>query len=495
MYDVVIIGAGVVGSFVARQLARYRLQIALLEKNSDICCEATRANTAIVHSGYNGKPGSIKAGMTRKANEDFHRVCAELDVEFSRTGSLMIAVDETGVEKIHDKYKKGLQNGVQGMEIISGARALEMEPNLNPEVIAALYVPSTGVVNPWEFGSAAAENAVDNGVELFLNTGVGNIRRTDNGTFILDTAKGVFTARYVVNCAGLHSDEINNMVAEPFFRIAPRRGEYYVLDTEARHTVRRVIFTARKNEDIKGVIVAPTVHGNILVGPSTEDIKAKDDYRTTAEKLASVKSLAGESVRGIPYHLVIRSFSGIRPRPQLLRFNAGGEAEFYEDKVKDFILGEPAGCDNFINCAGIKSPGLTCANEIGKYVADLIKTKEGDRLKPNTAFNPRRRPVVRFHKLPFGEQQRLVRENPLYGHIVYRCRQITEAEIIDAVRRGAGATTVDGVKRRAGTALGRCQGGFCTPAVINILARELGIEPEKVRKDAAGSEILCGRLN
>jgi len=494
MYDVVIIGAGVVGGFVARQLSRFQLKIVLLEKNWDVCCESTRANSAIVHSGYSGKPGSLKAEMTRIANEDFDNVCEELDVEFLRTGSLLIASDEIGFEKIREKYERGVKNGVKGMEIISGSRALEMEPNINPKVKEALYVPSTGVVNPWEFGLAAVENAVDNGVELFLNTKVDNICKND-GVYSVETAGGIFETRYVINCAGLYSDVINDMVAKPFFKIAPRRGEYFVLDTEAGEMVGHIVFQARDNEDAKGVIIVPTVHGNILVGPSTEDLLEKDDCRTTPENLDSIKKTAEKSVKGLPYEMVIRSFAGIRPRPQLVRYNdITGEAEFYEDDVKDFILGEPAGCENFINCAGIKSPGLTCANEIGKYIAYLIREKEGERLVLNPAFNPRRRPVVRFHKLPVAEQQRLVSENPLYGNIVCRCRQITEAEVVDVIHRNAGARTVDGVKRRAGTSLGRCQGGFCTPQIIEILARELNIELEEVRKDAEGSEILCGKL-
>lgn len=543
MYDVVIIGAGVTGAFTARQLSRYQLKIALLEKNWDVCCESTRANSAIVHSGYSGKPGSIKAVMTRVANEDFDTVCEELDVEFLRTGSLLIATDEIGSEKIREKYERGVKNGVKGMEIISAARTLEMEPYVTPKVKEALFVPSTGVVNPWEFGLAAVENAMDNGVEIFLNTKVEKIRKNkaensneintedclckytdknpnenpyDNlngkpdedkdyksnnddhkyGSYILETNNGTFETRYIINCAGLYSDRINDMVAKPFFRIAPRRGEYYVLDTEARKKVNHIVFQARDNEDVKGVIIVPTVHGNVLVGPSTEDIPDKDDCRTTAENLESIKKTAEKSIRGLPYELIIRSFAGIRPRPQLLQYNeATGEYDFFEDDVKDFILGEPPGCENFINCAGIKSPGLTCANEIGKYITDLIKEKEGPTLKDNPTFSPRRRPLTRFHLLTPEKQQELIQSNPLYGNIVCRCCQITEAEVVDVIHRESGACTVDGVKRRAGTCLGRCQGGFCTPQIIKILARELQIDPEQVRKDTIGSEILCGRLD
>ncbi|MDD2220608.1 MAG: NAD(P)/FAD-dependent oxidoreductase [Clostridia bacterium] len=495
MYDIVIIGAGVVGGFVARQLSRYRLKIALIEKHDDVCFETSRANSAIIHAGYNGHPGSIKAVLTKAANEDFHNVCAQLDVEFERLGALIIAVDDEGKQKILEKYAKGQQNGIKGLELLTGKQALAMEPNLNPRVIYAMYSPTVGVVNPWEFGLAACENAVDNGVELHLSTKVLDLKRQADGYYAVKTNKGEFIAKYVINCAGIYSDEINNLVAKPFFRIAPRRGEYFVLDKEARSFVNHVVFEARADDDVKGVIIIPTVHGNVLVGPSTQDDIDKDDVKTTAEHLQAVKRVAAQSMVNIPFDLTIRTFAGIRPRPQMGKLNQKtGEWEYGEDKVKDFILGEPEGVENFINCAGIKSPGLTCANEIGKYILHIIEEKEGANLIPNPDFSPCRRPLTRFSKRTDEEKASLIKENPAFGNVVCRCGEITEAEIVDVIQRNCGARSLDGVKRRAGTSLGRCQGGFCTPLVVEILERELKRGPEQITKDEAGSNIVTDTL-
>ncbi len=492
VYDVIVIGAGVTGGFVARELLRYKLKVALLEKNNDVCCEVTRANTAIVHSGYSAKPGALKAGMTVRANENFHHVCEELQVEFKRTGSLMIAIGEYGLEKIYQKLKRGKKNGVKGMKILNREETLALEPNINPEIVMSLFVPSTGVVNPWEFGLAAVENAVDNGAELFLNTRVTGLEKK-SGLYSVKTDNGVFTAKYVVNCAGLYADEISEMVAEPFFKIVPRRGEYFVLDTDAGDHVGRVIFQARE-DDTKGCIVTPTVHGNILVGPSAEDLQDKDDNATTQERMDLIKSVIQRSVVGIPYNHVIRSFAGIRPRPNWVSQNPEtGDLECYEDDVKDFILGEPEGCENFFNVAGIKSPGLTCAQEIGDYMAGLVIAKmQNPQL--NERFNPCRPKKVRFAQMSLEEQQQLVRQDRRYGKIVCRCKKVTEAEVVDAIWRNAGARTVDGVKRRAGTGLGRCQGGFCTEEILKILSRELGKPLEEIEKDGSGSYVVSGRL-
>jgi glycerol-3-phosphate dehydrogenase len=492
VYDVIVIGAGVTGGFVARELLRYKVKVAVLEKNNDVCCEVTRANTAIVHSGYSAKPGALKAGMTVRANENFHNTCAELQVKFKRTGSLMIAIGNYGIEKINQKLKRGKKNGVKVMKVLNRAETLALEPNVNPEIIMSLFVPSTGVVNPWEFGLAAVENAVDNGAELYLNTRVTGLEKT-GGLYRVKTTNGDFTAKNVVNCAGLYSDEISEMAAAPFFKIMPRRGEYFVLDTDAEGHVRRVIFQARE-DDTKGCIVTPTVHGNILVGPSAQDLVDKDDTATTQEHLAFIKNVIQRSVVNIPYNHVIRSFAGIRPRPNWVAKNPEtGELECYEDDVKDFILGEPKGCENFFNVAGIKSPGLTCAPEIGRYIAKLVINKM-EKPQVNEQFNPCRRKKVRFAELPLEEQRKIIKQDRRYGKIVCRCKKITEAEVVDAIRRNAGARTVDGVKRRAGTGLGRCQGGFCTEEILKILSRELNKPMEEIEKDSRGSYVLSGRL-
>lgn len=488
MVDVIVIGAGVVGGFVARELLRTKLKVALLEKNNDVCCEVTKANTAIVHSGYNAKSHTIKGKMTVDANENFHQICDELQVQFKRIGSLMIATGDKGIEKIHKKYNTGIQNEVKGLRLLNREETLKLEPNINPDVVMSLYAPTTGVVNPWEYGIAAIENAVDNGAEVYLNTKVNDIEKK-NDVFVIQTNTGIFKSKYVINCAGLYSDEINEMVAKPFFKIAPRRGEYYILDTEAGKLVDHIIFQTRE-DDTKGVIIAPTVEGNILVGPTAEDIEEKSNISTSLEKLSLIRNVASKSVKNVPFDLVIRSFSGIRPRPNWIKKNpVTGEIESYEDDVKDFIIGESKKCKNFFNVAGIKSPGLTCAHEIGKYVANLVISKM-DNPPQNEKFNPNRKKKIRFADLSIDEQKQLIKMNPAYGKMVCRCKKITEAEVVDAIRRNAGAKTVDGVKRRAGTGLGRCQGGFCTEEIIHILARELKKPIKEIEKDKLGSFIV-----
>jgi glycerol-3-phosphate dehydrogenase len=486
-FDAVVIGGGVIGAFVARHLTKTQMSVAILEKNSDICCEGTRANTAIVHSGYSGKPGTLKAQLTVRANENFHNVCDDLQVEFERCGSLMVVTNEKGISKIQDKFERGLENGVKGLRIISREEALEMEPNINPDVAAALYSPATGVVNPWELGIAAIENAVAGGAKLFLKTKVLAIKKRKNG-YLLHTSSGDFKARYVINCAGLYSDEINDMVNEPFFAVMPRRGDYYLLDTQARGLVSRVIFTARGDDDPKGIIVAPTVHGNILLGPTAVDIEDKGDNATTDEGLATIRKEVSNTVLNVPFDMIIRSFSGVRARPAwLLKDPETGELSRYENDVKDFIIGEES--EGFFNAAGIKSPGLTCADEIGQYVAGMVVAKM-DNPQPNENFNPRRKEVARFAAASLEQQQALIEQDKNYGKIICRCRKITEAEIIDAIRRNAGATSLDGVKRRAGTGLGRCQGGFCAEKVLRILARELNLPIDQIENDQGGATVV-----
>ena len=497
--DVLIIGAGVVGSFVARHLTKSNLSVALLEKNNDVCCEVTKANTAIVHPGYSGKPSSIKAKMTVAANNNFDNVCEELQVEFIRCGSMILASGDKGEGKFQEKIERGAKNGVKGMRILSREEVLAMEPNINPNITMALYAPSTGVVNPWEFGLAAAENAVDNGARLYLNTEVKEIKgvKEQQDGYLVTTDKGSFAARFVINCAGLHSDKVSEMVAKPFFKIKPRKGEYFLFDPTTKGFVNSVIFQAWEDES-KGVIIAPTVHGGLLVGPSAVDVDDKSDSSTEQEGLDHVRKVSEGSVSNLPFEKVIRSFAGLRARPNLLKIDPDTqEVIAYEDDVKDFIIGSPEGCDNFINVAGIKSPGLTCADEIGKYVAEMLFDKiknRGETLEMNGNFNPCRKKRIRFAQLPLAEQQRLASEDRNYAKIICRCSQVTLAEVLDSIHRNAGATTVDGVKRRAGTGLGRCQGSFCTSEIINILAKELGVSPANINKDEKGSFIVTGSV-
>jgi len=399
-----------------------------------------------------------------------------------------VATGEKGMEKLHKKWEHGIQNGAKDLCILSREELLAMEPNLNPEVIAALYAPTAGVVNPWEFGLAAVENAVDNGARLFLKTEVTGIEKRREG-WRIRTTKGSFRVRYVINCAGLYADAVSAMANEPYFTIKPRRGEYFILDTPAKDLVSHVIFNAHE-EDEKGGIVVPTVHGNIMVGPTASDTEDKEDFTTSRQGLEALLPAVSKSVIGVPFALTIRSFAGIRPRPNWLRKNEEtGAYENYEDDVKDFIIGEQE--EGFFDVAGIKSPGLTCADEIGKYVAELV-TGRMDNPLPNPDFNPRRRERIRFASLSPECQADLVAREKTYGKIVCRCRKVTEAEVVDAIRRNAGATSVDGVKRRAGTCLGRCQGAYCTEEILRILSRELGIPVDQIEKDQGNAPFISG---
>lgn len=475
-YDAVVIGAGVMGSFVARSLMRKKLRVAVVEKENDVGCGVSKAHTAIVHPGYSGKPGALKSKLTVVANENYHNVCEELDVEFRRCGSVIVAKGENGIEKLHEKMNRGMKNGVKGMHLLSKEETLKIEPNLQEDIVASLYAPSTGVVDPWEFVVGAIENAVDNGAELFLSTKVLDIEGVE-GHFKISTSKGVFKSRHVINCAGLYSDEINDMLEEPFFKIKPRSGEYIVLDVKAKGLVNGFVFQARES-DTKGVIVSPTIHGNILVGPSSKDIEDKDDRSTSIERLDLIREISGNSVSGIPFDLAISSFAGVRPRPNWIKRGEDGSIEAYEDDVKDFIIGRGKKNRNFINVAGIKSPGFTCADEVGKYVAAMVM-EDYPEAEDNPRFNPRRRKRTRFKKLNTEDKRKAIEKDADFGKIVCRCNIITRAEILDVIRRNTGATTVDGVKRRTGACLGRCHGSHCADEIADILSEELGAPKEE----------------
>lgn len=465
-YDVIIIGAGVVGSFVARHLMKKKLTLAVLEKEDDVCCGVSKAHSAIVHCGYSGKPGALKARMTVIANENFEQVCEELDVPFRRCGSIIIARSAAGVEKLQEKLRRGRENGVREMYLLNREETLAREPNVRDDVIAAVYTPATGTANPWEYGSAAMENAIDNGAELFLNHTVLSIVEAA-GVFILETSCGTFRCRQLVNCAGLYADAINNMIEEPFFQISPRKGEYIVLDKELAGFVNGFIFQARGEDEPKGVFISPTIHGNIMVGPSAQDVDDKEDRSNTIAGLADLMEVSKNSVKPLPFDKMITSFAGLRPRPCWLKKNEAGELVAYEDKINDFIIQRGKRHPNFLNVAGIKSPGFTCSDELGKYVAALVF--EQGTFFDNHDYNPRRKKRLRFSELSDPERNRLIQQDPALGNIVCKCNQVSEAEIRDVIRRNAGARTVDGVKRRTAASMGRCHGSHCRDRIGDIL--------------------------
>ena len=401
------------------------------------------------------------------------QICKELDVPFKRIGSLVVAFNDEEMETVKGIHEKGLKNGVPNIRIVLKDELLEMEPNINPEAVGALYAPTGGIVGPWELAIALAENAVENGVELRLNTEVQNIEKQDNG-YIIYTNDGEIDSKYVVNSAGVYADRIHNMVAEPTFTLTPRRGQYYLLDKSAGTLVNRVIFQS-PSKISKGVVVLPTVHGNLLVGPDAEDIDDRDNKYTSDDRLDFVKDRAKKTSDKIPFNMVITSFAGLRASPS----------------TGDFIVEEVEGAKGFIDVAGIESPGLSASPAIGDFVANLLKEIDGNFIE-NEDFNPIRREMIHFMELSQDEKSRLIKEDPRYGRIICRCENITEGEIVDAIHRKVGGTSVDGIKRRTRAGMGRCQGGFCQPRVIEILARELGKGLTEIVKDGPNSNIAIG---
>lgn len=469
-YDVVVVGGGVTGCAIARELARYELSACLIERMEDVCSGTSKANSAIVHAGYDAVPGSLKAKFNVQGNAMMGLLSEELDFEFQRNGSMVLCFAEEDRPGLDALYEKGVANGVPDLRIISGDEARTMEPNLSDQVVAALYAPTGGIVCPFGLTIALAENACDNGVEFKLNTEVLAVSSIDGG-YLLKTNQGDVTARFVVNAAGVYADVFHNMVSEKKIQLIPRKGDYCLLDHEAGEHVSHTIFQLPGKYG-KGVLVAPTVHGNLLLGPTAVDVEDKENTATTAQELADVIAKTANSVKNIPYNKVITSFSGLRAH----------------ETGDDFIIGEAEDAQGFFDAAGIESPGLSSAPAIGVYLAEQIAKKAGAGKKAD--FDATRKGIPQVSKLSFEERAKLIKERPDYGTIVCRCENVSEGEIVDAIRRTLGATSLDGVKRRVRQGMGRCQAGFCTPRTMEILARELGRPMESICKNGPGSEIL-----
>ncbi|MGE5632115.1 MAG: NAD(P)/FAD-dependent oxidoreductase [Caulobacteraceae bacterium] len=472
MYDVAVIGAGITGCSISRVLSRYKLKVVLIEKEPDVADCTTKANSAIIHAGYDAKPGTLKAKFNVLGNPMYDGLCKDLDVPFKRVGSLVLAFNQEEMDTLNKLYEQGIKNGVPGMEIWDAKKVLEMEPNINESVLGALYAATCGIVSPWELAIALAENAAENGVEVLLNSEVRDIKKLED-SYRIDFKDESITAKYVINCAGLNSDTINNMVAPPSFRILPRKGEYNIFDKSYGDIVKTVVFPCPSKLG-KGILVSPTIHGNLLIGPNAEDIDDKEDFETTSKGLLSIREGAEKSVTHLPYHAIITGFSGLRAR---------------SDR-EDFIVEESKEAKGFINVAGIESPGLSSAPAIAEYVAGMLKDIIGE-LEEKEDFVPVRRKVIRFNELSEEEKEELIKKDPRYGRVICRCETVTEGEIVDAIHRKVGATTVDGVKRRVRPGSGRCQGGFCGPRVMEILARELSLDMNQVTKDRSKSYILA----
>ena len=480
--DVIVIGAGLLGCFAARSLRKYNLSVRVLEAREDVCTGISKANTAIVYTGIDNKPGSLKSRLCVRANEGFDRLCEELGVPFNRCGSLLAAFGPKGEDVIRKKYERGLKNGVRGVKILSSEESLRMEPNLSPKVTASLYVPGTGTVNPWLLCVAAYENAAANGADFRFNSEVSGIKREDGG-FRVSTGDSEYFAKAVVNCGGLCADKVREMTEKPLVRIFRTGADYLVLDKNAEGGVSHIIFHEAEDGN-KGLTLVPTVEGSILAGPSSRDDTGVCGA-ADADGLTYLENLCGEVVPSLDMNKIIRSFAGSRPNPFFVE-EAGGEYIKTEKSIRDFSIFEEDGLFSFV---GIKTPGLTCAHELSEYIAGRTVCYLGLSDK-NPDFNPVRKPLIKVSDLSFEEWQALAEKNPAYGRIVCRCGGVTEGEIAEAVRRGA--KTVDGVKRRVGTAMGPCQGSRCREIIAGIISGELSVPVTEVTVDGGTSNLVKG---
>lgn len=475
MFDAIVIGAGVIGCSIARELSRYDIKIGVLESEVDVATGSSGANSAIVHAGYDCQAGSMMARMNVWGNSLYDVVSKELDVPFKRIGSLVLAFDEEDMNEIQKLFEQGQKNGVPGLKILSAQEVLQMEPNINSNIIAALWAPSAGITCPYELTVAMAENAIQNGVEFFLGYGVENIKR-DGNIFNIKTTQGEFKTKYIINCAGIFSDDINRMLGGEEFKIIPRRGEYCLYDRKLGDMVKRVIFQPPSSLG-KGVLVTPTVDGNLLIGPNAVDIDTKEDTSTTSWGLNFVYTKALRTIPSLGRRDVIRVFSGIRAVAD----------------TGDFILGASDEIPGLFYAAGICSPGLSAAPAIGQYMAELVYKYAGN-INAKFNFNPYRKGIPRFRELNWSEKEKLIKGDNRYGQIVCRCETVTEGQIIEAINRPLPALTIDAIKRRTRAGMGRCQGGFCTPKIMEILNRERGIPLDEITKGSGRSYIVSGRI-
>lgn len=472
MYDVVVIGGGVVGGMVARELSRYRLSVCMLEKQNDVAMGATKANSAIVHAGFDAKEGSLKALLNVKGSKMMASVCEQLGVKYRRNGSLVIGFTEEDRATIKDLYERGVKNGVDGLRVLDADEVHRLEPRLSDGVTCALHAPTGAIVCPYDLTVAAIGNAMDNGVELRRNFPVCGIDKTDDG-FTVRSETGAVDTRFIVNCAGVYSDAIAAMVGDRSFAVHPRKGEYLLLDRECGTLLSHTIFRTPSKMG-KGILLSPTVDGNLLLGPTSVDMEDKENKNTTAEGIAEVIQKAKENVPSVPVNKVITSFCGLR---------AVGS-------TGDFILTSPV--HGFVNAAGVESPGLSASPAIAEYVVEQLAA-QGLTLAEKDDYCPTRVSAHAFRDATIEEKNEMIRQNPAYGRIVCRCEGVTEGEILDAMRREPKAVDLDGVKRRTRAQMGRCQGGFCSPYITELLAKEQGIAYEQVTKFGGESRINVGR--
>ena len=472
--DVVVIGAGAVGCAVARELSKYQVDVIVVEKNEDVGGDASKSNSAIIHTGYDAAPGTLESQLVVAANPMYDELVKDLDVPFARIGAILPAITDEQFEKLPEIKEKAFRNHVYDVEYKTAAELLEMEPNLNPDVKGGLWIPRESIIDPFILVQALAENAYANGVRFLLNTRVTDIT-TENGKIkTVKTTGEEIETKFVVNCAGLYCDEIAEMVGKAEYKVVARKGQFFILDKNTSCQVEHIVLPI-PTKITKGKLMCPTIHGNMLVGPTAEDQPSKTDKSTTAEGLASITADVKNLIPNVNVRDTITQYAGLRPNrnPEGLHF------DIWED------------LEGYVNLSGVRSTGLTLSVAMGKYVVQQMLYHGANwTLKEN--FISKRKGIVKFSECTLEEQDELVRSNPLYGNIICRCETVTEAEILDAIHRPLGAKSVDAVKRRVRAGMGRCQGGFCGPKVIEILARELGCDPTQINKNNTGSYMVTG---
>ncbi len=475
IYDVLIVGGGVIGGMLARELSRYDCTVCLLEKENDVAMGASKANSGIIHGGYDPEPGTLKAQLNTTGVELLYHAARELNVPHVQNGSMVCAFSAEEEPQLEMLYRRGLENHIPNLSLLSGDEARVLEPELSRAVTKVLYVPNAGIVCPYSLTVAAIGNAMDNGVALKCGFAVSVIEH--DGVFTLHSAAGErVQGRYVVNCAGACSDRVARLAGDDFFTIIPRAGEYMLLDKAEGSRVRHTLFQCPTKEG-KGILVSPTVHGNLLTGPTAARVPTAESRDTTPEGLDTVAKFAAKSVPGINFRQVITSFTGIRASEQ------GG----------DFILQSSAAVPGLIHAGAVDSPGLTCCVSIARYLVQLL-ADQGLVLTPREGWDGRRGDPHFFEKLSPGEQDAYIKQNPAYGRIVCRCETVSEGEILHAISTNPPARDLDAIKRRTRSGMGRCQGGFCGPYVMELLARELNIPLEAVTKSGGKSVMVTGRL-
>lgn len=476
MYDVAIIGAGVIGGMVARELTKYRLSVCLLEKENDVACGASKANSGIVHGGYDPAPDTLKAKLNVIGVEKLFDTANKLNVPIKRNSSLVCAFSADEDKTVKELYERGIKNGVKGLEILSGDQARKEEPNLSQSVTSALLVTNAGIVCPYELTIAAVGNAMDNGATLRTNYEVTAIVKAEDGFRICSADGRQVAAEYLINCAGCYADKIAELLNDKFFEIIPRAGEYMLLDKAEGKTVSHTIFQVPTKEG-KGILVTPTVDGNLLTGPTASAVASPENNETTISGLDTIAALAEKSVPGVNFRNVITSFSGIRS----------------SEKHGDFIIKSSENVDNLIHVSAIDSPGLTSSVAIAEYTVDILKSI-GAELRENLDFDGERENPHFFRSMNDEEKNEYIKAHPEYGRIVCRCETVSEGEIRDAVKRNPPAHDIDGIKRRTRSGMGRCQGGFCSPFVAELLAEENNCPLETVTKKGKESYMFTGKL-